>query len=41
MIDTSILRVHQHGAGIAANGEQLMDRSRGGLTSSAAAPLSP
>ena len=32
MIDTSIVRVHQHGACIAANGEQLMGRSRGGLT---------
>ena len=33
MIDTSIVRVHQHGACIAGNKEQLMDRSRGGLTS--------
>ena len=33
MIDTSIVRVHQHGACIASNGEQLMGRSRGGLTS--------
>ena len=32
MIDTSIVRVHQHGACIAANSEQLMGRSRGGLT---------
>src|SRR5712675_2377942 len=32
MIDTSIVRVHQHGACIAGNGEQLMGRSRGGLT---------
>jgi transposase len=32
MIDTSIVRVHQHGACIAANGEQLMGRSRGGWT---------
>jgi transposase len=32
MIDTSIVRVHQHGACIAANGDQLMGRSRGGLT---------
>jgi IS5 family transposase len=32
MIDTSIVRVHQHGACIAANNEQLMGRSRGGLT---------
>jgi hypothetical protein len=33
MIDTSIAHVHQHGACIAVNGEQLMGRSRGGLTS--------
>ena len=33
MIDTSIVRVHQHGACIANNGGQLMGRSRGGLTS--------
>ena len=33
MIDTSIVRVHQHGACIAGNKEQLMGRSRGGLTS--------
>jgi transposase len=33
MIDTSIVRVHQHGACIASNKEQLMGRSRGGLTS--------
>jgi transposase len=32
MIDTSIVRVHQHGASIAGNSEQLMGRSRGGLT---------
>jgi transposase len=32
MIDTSIVRVHQHGACIAGNIEQLMGRSRGGLT---------
>ena len=32
MIDTSVVRVHQHGACIAANSEQLMGRSRGGLT---------
>jgi len=31
MIDTSIVRVHQHGASIAGNKEQLMGRSRGGL----------
>ena len=33
MIDTSIVRAHQHGACIAGNGEQHMGRSRGGLTS--------
>jgi transposase len=32
IIDTSIVRVHQHGACIAGNSEQLMGRSRGGLT---------
>ena len=32
VIDTSIVRVHQHGACIAGNSEQLMGRSRGGLT---------
>src|SRR5437899_10780290 len=32
MIDTSIVRVHQHGACIAGNSKQLMGRSRGGLT---------
>src|SRR5262249_46140095 len=32
MIDTSIVRVHQHGACIAGNKEQLIGRSRGGLT---------
>lgn len=32
MIDTSVVRMHQHGAGIAGNGEQHMGRSRGGLT---------
>ena len=32
MIDTSIVRVHQHGACIAGNKEQSMGRSRGGLT---------
>ena len=32
MIDTSIVGVHQHGACIAAHSEQLMGRSRGGLT---------
>ena len=33
MIDTSIVRVHQHGACIAGTREQNMGRSRGGLTS--------
>jgi transposase len=33
MIDTSIVRVHQHGACITRNRRQLMGRSRGGLTS--------
>src|SRR5215211_41541 len=33
MIDTSIVRVHQHGACTARNREQFMGRSRGGLTS--------
>ncbi|HEX9904747.1 MAG TPA: IS5 family transposase [Propylenella sp.] len=33
MIDTSIVRVHQHGACIAGNKQQGMGRSRGGLTS--------
>ena len=33
MIDTSVVRVHQHGARIAGNSEQDMGRSRGGLTS--------
>ena len=33
MIDTSIVRVHQHGACIAENHEQHMGCSRGGLTS--------
>jgi len=33
MIDTSIVRVHQHGACIADNDRQDMGRSRGGLTS--------
>ena len=32
MIDTSIIRVHQHGACISRNGRQSMGRSRGGLT---------
>jgi len=33
MIDTSIVRVHQHGACITKNQRQLLGRSRGGLTS--------
>jgi transposase len=33
MIDTSVVRVHQHGACIARNRRQSMGRSRGGLTS--------
>ena len=33
MIDTSIVRVHQHAACIAGNKGQSMGRSRGGLTS--------
>ena len=33
MIDTSIVRVHQHGARITRNRKQSMGRSRGGLTS--------
>jgi IS5 family transposase len=33
MIDTSIIRVHQHAACIAGNKRQSMGRSRGGLTS--------
>ena len=32
MIDTSVVRVHQHGACIAKSGEQDIGRSRGGLT---------
>jgi transposase len=33
MIDTSIVRVHQHGACISRNRRQAIGRSRGGLTS--------
>jgi hypothetical protein len=33
MIDTSMVRVHQHAACIADNGNQAVGRSRGGLTS--------
>ena len=32
LIDTSIVRVHQHGACSAGNSQQLAGRSRGGLT---------
>ena len=38
MIDTSIVRVHQHGACITRNRRQSMGRSRGGLTSKIHAP---
>ena len=33
MIDTSVVRVHQHAACVARNRSQSMGRSRGGLTS--------
>jgi hypothetical protein len=33
MIDTSIVRVHQHGACVADNNQEDVGRSRGGLTS--------
>jgi IS5 family transposase len=33
MIDTSVVRVHQHGACVADNNQQDIGRSRGGLTS--------
>jgi hypothetical protein len=33
MIDTSVVRVHQHGASVAHNNHREMGRSRGGLTS--------
>jgi hypothetical protein len=33
MIDTSVVRVHQHGARIADNSREDVGRSRGGLTS--------
>ena len=33
MIDTSVVRMHQHGACVADNNHQYMGRSRGGLTS--------
>ena len=41
MIDTSVVRVHQHGACIADNNHQDMGRSRGGLTSKLHAVASP
>ena len=34
MIDTAVVRVHQHRASIAGNREQHMGRSRGGLITS-------
>jgi len=39
MIDTSIVRVHQHGACITRNQRQSMGRSRGGLTSKIHLPV--
>ena len=39
MIDTSIVRVNQHGACITRNQRQSMGRSRGGLTSKIHAPV--
>jgi transposase len=41
MIDTSIVRVHQHGACITRNRRQSMGRSRGGLTSKIHAVVDP
>ena len=41
MIDTSVVRVHQHGACIADNNHQDMGRSRGGLTSKIHAVWTP
>ena len=41
MIDTSVVRVHQHGSCIAGNAEQHMGRSRGGLTSKIHAVVAP
>jgi Transposase DDE domain len=41
MIDTSIVRVHQHAAWIARNRSQSMGRSRGGLTSKIHAVVDP
>ena len=41
MIDTSVVRVHQHGACIADNNHQDMGRSRGGLTSRFTRSLTP
>jgi hypothetical protein len=39
MIDTSVVRVHQHGACITRSRRQSMGRSRGGLTSKIPAVL--
>ena len=41
MIDTSVVRVHQHGACIADNNHQGIGRSRGGLTSKIHAVVDP
>jgi hypothetical protein len=41
MIDTSIVRVHQHAACITRNRRQSMGRSRGGLTSKIHALVDP
>src|SRR5665213_1961949 len=41
MIDTSVVRVHQHGACTADNNYQDMGRSRGGLTSKIHAVVDP
>lgn len=41
MMDTSVVRVHQHGACITENNQQHMGRSRGGLTSKSHAVVDP
>ena len=41
MIDTSVIRVHQHAACIARNKRQSMGRSRGGLASNIHAVVKP
>jgi hypothetical protein len=41
LIDTSIVRAHQHGAFKAGNREQLVGRPRGGLTSKVHAVVDP